>query len=407
MANILAPLDEVVTSASYIIYQEGAIIYARNGRTGTVEFSGADASTVINNAISATSIAGGGIVGLKEGNYSITASVVMLDNVVLQGEGWSTILTLAANTNINVITATSQTNLTIRDLKIDGNKANQTILSSGIYFHTVTDINITNVNIFDFLYEGILIRNSSDGIIAHCEISTVDFDAICLWGPVTNFRVNGCYCHDPTGRQTIHSYGSAGNRNTDIEITNCETVGLLLEYTDYATVSNCISHGDSMNGIDIGSVTSCAISNCVCYDNGWSGINVEKNTSVDVAITGCICYGNGTNGISICDGATKVAIVGCICAGNGYSGIKLAPGCNMVTITGCQCRDSVDYDGIEIDACEDVIMTGNVIRDNNRYGVHAYNVSNYNILVGNSLRGNGTAPYSMAGANNEIANNTS
>jgi len=49
--TIIEP-GSMVTEASYIIFTDGTNVYARNGLTGEIEISGADAGEVINNAIS-------------------------------------------------------------------------------------------------------------------------------------------------------------------------------------------------------------------------------------------------------------------------------------------------------------------------------------------------------------------
>jgi len=55
--------------ASYIIFQEGSIIYAKNGKTGDIDFSGTDATTVIQSAINA--LTSGGTIVIKKGIYII------------------------------------------------------------------------------------------------------------------------------------------------------------------------------------------------------------------------------------------------------------------------------------------------------------------------------------------------
>jgi len=44
-------VDYWTTEASYVIYRVGNVYYARNGRTGAIDFGSTDAAEVINNAI--------------------------------------------------------------------------------------------------------------------------------------------------------------------------------------------------------------------------------------------------------------------------------------------------------------------------------------------------------------------
>ena len=52
LGTSLPPYEKAET-ASYVIYKQGDVIYAKNGETGAVEFSGTDAATIIQNAINA------------------------------------------------------------------------------------------------------------------------------------------------------------------------------------------------------------------------------------------------------------------------------------------------------------------------------------------------------------------
>jgi len=73
-----------IETASYVIEKIGSTVYAKNGSTGVIEFSGTNASQVINNAMDNNRV-----IYLREGTYTLTA---MLDfrnkyNVTLIGSG--------------------------------------------------------------------------------------------------------------------------------------------------------------------------------------------------------------------------------------------------------------------------------------------------------------------------------
>jgi hypothetical protein len=77
----------MVTEASYVIFQDDyGNVYARNGLTGEIEFSGTDASTVIQSAIDA----GTGEIFVKKGTYTL--------NTQLQLKAWSQTLRFEAGT---------------------------------------------------------------------------------------------------------------------------------------------------------------------------------------------------------------------------------------------------------------------------------------------------------------------
>ena len=79
--------DQAVAEPSYIIFKVGDTILAKNGLTGQVEFSGTDASKVIQQAVDAVSNAGGGRIFIKRGTYNIETSIKPKSNVVIEAEG--------------------------------------------------------------------------------------------------------------------------------------------------------------------------------------------------------------------------------------------------------------------------------------------------------------------------------
>ncbi len=64
-----------VDTASYIIFKDGNMIYAKNGTTGKIEFQGTDASGVINDTVLAMSANGGGTLHIKNANYNIAKTL--------------------------------------------------------------------------------------------------------------------------------------------------------------------------------------------------------------------------------------------------------------------------------------------------------------------------------------------
>jgi hypothetical protein len=67
--------------ASYRVFRDGDYTKARNGRTGEIEFSDEDASTVIQSAIDASPA--GGVVEISDGDY--TANISISKNLTLRG----------------------------------------------------------------------------------------------------------------------------------------------------------------------------------------------------------------------------------------------------------------------------------------------------------------------------------
>jgi len=77
-------------AASYTIWRDGDYYYAKNAY-GAIDYSGTDAASVIQSAISALMTRGGKVL-VKAGTYILTKAVQLYSNTVLEGEGNSTVL---------------------------------------------------------------------------------------------------------------------------------------------------------------------------------------------------------------------------------------------------------------------------------------------------------------------------
>jgi len=131
----LMQLKKPVDEASYIVFTDGSKYYAKNGTTGMIEYSDADATKVIQYAIDKVGQAGGGKIVIKRGTYILTdpdgdgfSLVVRYPNVVIDGED-SAVLKLADNTftgtwssGSNYMMLIDARDVTVRGLTFDGNK---------------------------------------------------------------------------------------------------------------------------------------------------------------------------------------------------------------------------------------------------------------------------------------------
>lgn len=119
-----------VTEASYIVFTEGEMVYASNGRTERLEYSGTSASGVIQAALDSLG-SDGGMVLIKEGTYVISQTIRVPGDVTLSGVGYASKLVLADYADEEVIEnkhgdAYVDSNIVITNLQIDGNGAMQT-----------------------------------------------------------------------------------------------------------------------------------------------------------------------------------------------------------------------------------------------------------------------------------------
>lgn len=189
-----------VTEASYIVFTDGVMVYASNGRTERIEYSGTSASGVIQAALDSLG-SGGGMVLFKEGTYVISQTLRVPGGVTLSGVGYASKLVLADYADEEVIEnkngdAYVDSNIVIRDLQIDGNGGMQTLeaqvsaivltgvtscriegcrihnvgqlgTNAGIYVLHSSNVTIRGNMIYDNRYAGIFLRKGTNAIISN------------------------------------------------------------------------------------------------------------------------------------------------------------------------------------------------------------------------------------------------
>lgn len=138
-------------SASYIIRINGSTIEAINGSTGKIDYSGADASAVIQSAIDALPSTGGGV--HFKSLFTLTAQIDLVGNLVLSGEGMGTGLKTGDNLNIYLVNGSEVDNIFFVNLELDGNKANRPgsgWTKNGAFFWECDRVSLINCYVHDF-----------------------------------------------------------------------------------------------------------------------------------------------------------------------------------------------------------------------------------------------------------------
>src|SRR3989339_1397743 len=119
-------LELLVTAKLFDDLQTRTEITVATDGSGDYNCDGTADQTEINEAISNLP-SGGGIVRMKKGTYNLTGLVEILkSNVILEGEGASTLIKAANASNLGDIvrvgdgSTTAYSNIVIRNLKVDG-----------------------------------------------------------------------------------------------------------------------------------------------------------------------------------------------------------------------------------------------------------------------------------------------
>jgi len=332
-ANVppFARLVPLRLSPSYIIYIEDGIIKALNCQTGEIEFADPDASRVIQNAINA--LPEGGTIVIKSGTYILSSQLNLCSNLVLLGEGRSTILKLKDGANYNALQADSKEKIIISNLAIDGNR--EKIDTTAPIYSTLNCIRLLN---------------SSDIIVENCFLFNVYYFGV---------RTEGCKRVQTKGNiiWAFRDQGISLNTTTGATIAN----NVVYNGTDAAYTGGFI-------GIDVWRSDKVTVHGNVIHDVGPAdgfGCGISCEGSENVTITANVCYNNAADGISAMRWETykprNILIIGNVCYGN-FHNIR-AEYAEYVTIVGNTSRGATER-GIYAKAIVQPIIENNFVLDN-------------------------------------------
>ncbi len=311
--------------------------------------------------------AGGGKVVLLEGTYIVTAKLQIRSGTFMEGQGYGTIIYVDDGVNDDAIYANGKSNWSIKNLKIDCNRANN-----------ITTYCIHAVGCSDFSIEmctgiesdgGVFADTSHDFVIYKNLFHTIDHDGI---------SVCSCYGVNIEGN-VVHNTTEAG-----IEVDSASYK---------VTIIGNIVHNTSKAGINIDqqlgftACHSCVVSGNVVYACEF-GIDIRDNC-YENTIIGNYCSENTKDGI-YCIGNDNV-ISNNMLVNNVGEGIDLV-GCSRNILNNNYCRGNAR--GIFLFGCPRNTITGNYCYQNKEHGIFLYcssfNLLNSNIIHNNSQRGVGT-----------------
>jgi len=296
--------------ASYVITTNGKKVYAKATEDGLKDFSGTDASTVIQSALDTliSERTWEKTVTFK-GKFKLTTSIKMPPNTIFDLAQAELKLADGANSKIieNKDTTTQEDNKKILFGHIDGNKANQTVANNGIVLLGkkiyIIGVEITNVKGYaiQFPYSSLYSRRVFilDNNIWNNEKGAIKGETIVgAWITGNNYRIPGQAKHS----SHIIDLSYARNvRIVDNNIYNGALAGIRLRNSDGVIAFNRVQTFDQ-HGIIIGDsrvrcfqneITNFALTGTALYD----GIYIWGSSSVDsfymnnyIATTGNLRY---------------------------------------------------------------------------------------------------------------------
>ena len=281
-----AGLYQVFSGNGDVVFGSGSIDKAYSEWWG---IDGVSDQTEINKALAAFPH----VCLLPNKTYTDSNSIILKSNSILEGFGWTTVITLANGANCPMIhneswSSGSDSNITIKNLKLEGNSANQSSgLRQGIFLRNVTNFHICNVCVNDVYSTGIFLPGDADGIVENCLVS--DIVALC-----------GIYVGYPSGPWY-------SGESTRIKIVDCTAYsnyqdGILFQVGSEFTAKGNFSYNNGRSGIKCGSeaVRFLIVDNHACFND--TGIHIQM-TSHGI-ISENYLYRNESSGIQLSDGGT-------------------------------------------------------------------------------------------------------
>lgn len=357
---------------------------------------GTDDQAQINSAVTDLG-ATGGIVHLTEGNFSITGTISLSSNVILEGCGEATILKIPSGnaSTFDMIqnatqTAVGNTYLQIRNLVVDGNLNNVTGTNKGIEFLNVHQFWIEHCTIQNTTGSGIYIGSagavsSIEGWITENEFYNIATNAVeFVASPTDMFICDNLFstCDKgiviPGGSRyilsgnhfdTITTYGIDNNGGDDVTVTENEFNGAATAHAIYfyGTANYCVINDNTIQGVLYGMDLQTVNDSSVCGNtintvaNGY-GIYLYP-------VTSCTIVGNtllGTTGSYAIwmSGVTDSIISLNVMYGHAATAIHLQTGCHRNLFMGntlYQVGEAMDFNADS----DDALVVGNVLYGKN------------------------------------------
>jgi len=336
------------STTGQIYYGSTELIYNTNGKAWTA--TGTNLQLAIYDLNST-----GGAVYLPDGTITISSQVFLVDDIMLCGMGYSTILSAdgsisnVANMNgmLNNYDYSSggNKNITIRDMAI---KCNNDV--GGIWLREVKNVLISHVKISGSENIGLFVTKST-GVSEYEAVSS-------------SVVISNCIVH----------HGD----NHGIAYTS-----------DYGTLVNCYSYNNSKDGICLEYSRNTTISNCHIYNNTWYGLELSTGANYPAG------YRNKAIGNNIYH--------------NGHGGIGFTRGSDLGIYDNYIANNSIGatgHHGIYASNADNVTIMGNIIKNNPGWGIRVTSSPEYFIIIGNNFDGNGDgAVFNSGGTNNQIGGN--
>jgi parallel beta-helix repeat protein len=419
-------LELLVTAKLFDDFQTRTEVVVATDGSGDYNTDGSADQTEIQEAIDNLP-SGGGIVRLKQGTYTLSAVISILkSNVVLEGEGAATVIKMANSVNLDYLIAignggtTTYQNCTIRKIRFDCNKANQTAgTGSGPIIYGASSYKnsrhiIENCWVHDSRSDAVRLLGAEDSMVKGCIVWNAGGSAIGVFTSSQYNTIHGNVCFS----NGYGVYDNNGNYNTvSGNVFRNNGYGVYLTGAWRYTVSGNIFFTQTNYDIYLIGAQRCSITGNHLYGSSW-GIIVGNSSNITRynAIVGntiawttnqgiALYYGTGT---TVCNTVSGNTIFGC----GGHGIYVYGSSYNVVTdniIDGASRTTNNTSHSIFLIDTGSVYSTYNVISNNNCQATQtnkaAYHVrenasgDDYNLIIGNICKDGVSGQISLQGAN--------
>lgn len=303
-------------NCSYFMFTDGTTIYAQNCDTGSIDYSGTDFVTVLNSVLTSLT-SSGGLIHIHSGTYLIFSPVSSSDNnIVLEGEGTTTILQVSASNLAGHALAVTGSNWVIQNLQFDGN--NQVPSRDDVIYFSGNNETARN------LYVKNTPRSGGGG--SGCGMSFSGNNNLAISNTITGIANNGICTGGNNGLGPSYNTNTIFVANTVIG-SNPSTAGGC--YT-FSYAMNATATGNVGQGCFVGAYLTGLDVHITVVDNGFvnvnhSGIQTDSNVGHDFVYSNNRIWGvTVSQGIRTNVGNYQVTISGNDISDTGGAGIQVS-----------------------------------------------------------------------------------
>jgi hypothetical protein len=430
---------------TYMIFTDGTKTYVQDCNTGAMLSSGKDAATQINDAIA--TLKSGGLIHVKAGTYTLTASIVgTVEGVTFEGEGSSTVFNVKAGFSGSII-AVEGSNWVLRNFKIDGTNQARIHSNAGIYTsgnnETIIDTDVLGTdhagiedggygcggkcgygikilkNVITNVYDdGIIVTGSNVLVSGNVVDTTKNHNGISLVSP-QNVSVVGNSVNNTNCGIALENLGHGLGPAKFITITgnvirNSRFFGFWIfsgygDSGDYVTFNGNIIINPRIGGIELDSGIHNLISNNVVANSSARGIYV-LGIAQFATITGNKIISPKANGIWMSTDVRDCIVDNNTITNSTGNAILLVTN-DRVTVTGNEIyypTYTSPIAGVKVDGGNDITVRSNHVRvvGKNLTGIDLFGVSSFTI-TDNTITGFGLSGVSQLTAGIRVSNSTS